>query len=111
MAYSALGRGFFSGAFRHDQPEKAAALLDQAARKGYDYPENYDGCAAARYWPEMGVSVSQIAMAWIFNQPGLEVYALSGATSKAHMQANIDAADIRLTPRQCEWLDLEREDC
>ncbi len=112
MAYSALGRGFFSGAFRHDQPEKAAALLDQAARKGYDYPENYERLRRCEILAqEMGVSVSQIAMAWIFNQPGLEVYALSGATSKAHMQANIDAADIRLTPRQCEWLDLERENC
>ena len=111
LAYSVLGRGFFSGAFRHDEPEKAKQLLDEAARKGYDYPENYERLRRCEILAqEKGVSVSQIAMAWIFNQPGLEVYALSGATSKAHMQANIQAADIRLTPQQCAWLDLEGEE-
>lgn len=110
MAYSILGRGFFSGAFGHDQPEKAAALLDEAARKGYDYPENYERLRRCQVLArEKGVAVSQVAMAWIFNQPGLEVYALSGSTDPAHMQANIDAAALKLSQAECQWLDLERE--
>ena len=108
MAYSILGRGFFSGAFRHDEPQKAALLLDEAARKGYDYPENYERLRRCEMLArERGVGVSQVAMAWIFNQPGLDVYALSGATNPAHMQLNIDAAAMQLSEDECRWLDLE----
>ena len=58
---------------------------------------------------ERGVPVAQIAMAWIFNQQPLEVYALSGSTRVDNMRMNIAASAFALSPQECRWLDLETQ--
>ena len=45
VAYSSLGRGFFSDKFRSDDPEGARRVLDSYAQKGYLYPENLQTCS------------------------------------------------------------------
>ena len=110
FAYSALARGFFSGRVKSDQPEQAQEILESAAVKGYCCPENFERLRRCEILAaQMGVSVAQIALAWIFNQKDLDVYALV-SSSPANMQLNIAASEMTLSEAQCRWLDLEIED-
>lgn len=110
FAYSALARGFFSGRLDSAHPEKAAEILDEAAMKGYCYPENFERLRRCETLAkEKGVPVAQIAMAWLFNQRDLDVYAICGPSTRERMRMNVDAAQIRLTAQECAWLDLEAQ--
>lgn len=107
FAYSALGRGFFSGRLSAAQPEKANEILEAAAVKGYCCPENFERLRRCELLAkEKGMSVAQIAMAWIFNQKDLDVYALVSC-SPANMALNIAASETTLSEDECKWLDLE----
>ncbi len=84
--------------------------MDPPGIKGYCCPENFERLhRCERLAEEKGVPVPQIAMAWIFNQPDLDVYALVSSTSPERMRMNIVASELKLTPRECAWLDLDGE--
>lgn len=108
FAYSAMARGFFSGRFRSDDPEGARAALDEFAVKGYFCPENFERlrrCEALA--KEKGLAVADVALAWLFNQRDLDVYALVATTRPENMRANVRASGIPLTDAECRWLNLE----
>ena len=95
---------------KSDHPEQAQEILESAAVKGYCCPENFERLRRCEILAaQMGVSVAQIALAWIFNQKDLDVYALV-SSSPANMQLNIAASEMTLSEAQCRWLDLEIED-
>ena len=52
------------------------------------------------------MSVAQIAMAWLFNQRALDVYALVSTSRRENMRLNVAATGIALTDAECRWLDL-----
>lgn len=109
FAYSALGRGFFSGRLSSEHPERAEELLEVAAVKGYCCPDNFERLRRCELLArEKGMSVAQIALAWIFNQRDLDVYALVSC-SPTNMALNIRASETKLTEQECKWLDLEAE--
>lgn len=69
IAYSSLGRGLFSGKVKSGESEQASKILDATAMKGYGYPENFERLRRCEQLAEKkGVSVPQIALAWIFRQ-------------------------------------------
>ena len=110
FAYSTMARGFFSGRLESAHPEKAGEVLDEAGMKGYCYPQNFERLRRCEILArEKGMSVAQIAMAWIFNQKDLDVYALTSPVTREMMRTNVDASEIRLTEDECKWLDLEIE--
>lgn len=107
FAYSALGRGFFSGRLKGNHPEEAEQILEAASVKGYCSADNFERLRRCEILAaEKGMSVAQIAMAWIFNQPDLDVYALVSC-SPANMTLNIAASETVLNEEECKWLDLE----
>ena len=55
------------------------------------------------------MTVPQIAMAWIFNQKKLDVYALTAPVQRDMMKVNVAASEIVLSEDECKWLDLEIE--
>lgn len=110
FAYSAMSRGFFSGRLDSAHSENAAQLLDSAAVKGYVCEANFERLRRCELLAkEKNLSVPQIAMAWIFNQRELDVYALVASSSRERMRQNIAAAEIPLTDAECAWLNLEGE--
>ena len=110
FAYSTMARGFFSGRLESAHPEKAGEVLDEAGMKGYCYPQNFERLRRCEILArEKGMSVAQIAMAWIFNQKDLDVYALTSPVTREMMRTNIAASEIKLTEDECKWLDLEIE--
>lgn len=107
FAYSSLGRGMLSGAFRSDDMKKANQILDDAAKKGYLHEENIERLKRAEILAEKyKASVPQIALAWILKKD-LPVFPIIGAVNKEQMKENIDAMDIDLTDKECRWLDLD----
>ncbi|NMM93959.1 aldo/keto reductase [Bifidobacterium oedipodis] len=107
FAYSVLGRGFMTGMFRSDDRATAEARLDEFARRGYCYPDNFERLRRAEILAaERGVPVAQIAVAWVFTQ-GLDMYALLSCTSDEIIRSNAAALDICLTETEAAWLNLE----
>ena len=107
FAYSSLARGFFSGMFRSDEPEKAKKLLDRPGILGYFCEENFEKLRRCEMLAEQKrKSVAQIALAWIYNQ-SFEVFAISSPVTKEQLISNIEAMEIRLTEQELRWLNLE----
>ncbi|MBE5807948.1 MAG: aldo/keto reductase [Clostridiales bacterium] len=111
FAYSPLARGLFSGRVRSDHPEDAKEYMDEFAQKGYAYPVNFARLKRCEQLAkEKGVSVPEIAMAWIFNQRDLDVYALTGTTRAENLAKNIAAGEMKLTDEECSWLESGEHD-
>lgn len=110
IAYASLGRGLFSGRLKSGEAgEKAACVLDSAAMKGYGYQENFERLRRCEILAaQKGVTVPQIAMAFIFHQK-LNAFAVVSTSSPSRMMDNIDAMNLRLTGEELAWLDLEKE--
>lgn len=106
FAYSSLGRGFFSGRVKSDNPNGAAEVLDRFAIKGYCYTENFERLRRAEILAkEKNVSVPQLALAWTLAQP-LKTVLLVSAQSPERMETNLKAFDVKMTEEELRWLDL-----
>lgn len=105
FAYSSLARGLFSGRIRSATAEADKAQLDGAAQTAYFHPVNLQRLARCEQLAaKKGLSVPQIATAWILSQP-LPVFALVGAANRVELQSTIAGAEVQLTPEECRWLD------
>ena len=109
VAYSSLARGFFSGRLKSAESERAPELLDEYALKGYVSEDNIERLRRAEILADTkGVTVAQIAVAWIFRQ-GMNMFAVVSTSSPARMQANIDAEALTLTETECRYLNLDQD--
>lgn len=109
FAYSSIARGFFSGRVKSNAPEQAKDILDGAAQRGYAYPVNFQRLARVEELAaEKGVSVPQIAIAYILDSP-LNVFPLVASYNETEMQDNLKAFDVALTDQEWAWLDLRSE--
>jgi aryl-alcohol dehydrogenase-like predicted oxidoreductase len=110
FAYSCLARGFFSGKLKSEMPDRIYEILDQAALKGYNYPENFERLRRTEILAvEKNTTVPMIAMAFIFSSP-MKVFAVISPNSGEHMQSNIQAQSLKLTEKERKWLDLETDE-
>lgn len=110
FAWSSLCGGFFSG--RHDRAaiEAFPADSDELFVRCYRSAPNLNRLErATELAEERGVTVPQIALAFILNQP-LNVFPLVGCYSPEEFQDNVAALDIKLSQDELDWLDLRRED-
>jgi len=106
FAYSSLARGLFSGRVTRDNFRETA---DGACQHAYCHEVNFKRLDRVRELArEKGLSVPQIAMAYVMNQP-LNIFALVGAASGEEFKANVEALDVTLTAEELAWLDLRRE--
>lgn len=111
FAYSSLGRGFFSGRITRENfaELKEKNMIDGACLKAYCHEVNFKRLDRVQILAkEKGMTVPQIATAYIMNQP-LNVFALIGAANREEFQANVEAVKLKFTKEEVEWLDLRRE--
>jgi len=99
VAYSPLGRGFLSGAIRSLEDLAEDDFRRHNPRfQGVNFQRNLDLLdeveAIAR---EKGVTPSQLALAWVLSR-GDDVVPIPGTTRRHHLEENVGALDIRLTP-------------
>ena len=105
MAYSSLGRGMLSGRVTRGNYKE---LLDSAALKAYAYDVNFDRLdRAGELAAKKGLSIPQIALAYILNQP-FNVFPIVGAASKKELEEAAASVDITLTEQELTWLETGR---
>jgi aryl-alcohol dehydrogenase-like predicted oxidoreductase len=109
FAYSSLARGFFSGRITPRNFKRTQKTLDRACRTAYCHEVNFKRLERAMALAgELGVTVPQIALAYVLGSP-LDVYPLVGAANGDEFAQNVQALDLSLTAAQRAWLNLERE--
>ena len=105
IAYSSLGRGFFSGRFRAGDEEGARRVLDSFGQKGYLYPENMERLRRAEQLAaEKGLTVPDIALRYVFAGP-MDVYAVVSTGNLARLEGNIRAALAPLSAEEAAFLE------
>lgn len=105
IAYSSLGRGFFSGRFRSDDPEGAGKVLDSYAKDGYLYPENLNRLRnAERLAEKTGETVPEIAMRYVFSNR-MNLFAVVSTSSPERLESSIRASGRLLTAEEAAALE------
>ena len=105
IAYSSLGRGFFSGRFKAYDYEKARKVLDTFAQQGYLYEENMARLARAeKLARQYGVTVPEIAMRYVFSS-GMNVFAVVSTSSPERLRMNLSAAGQQLSSQDIAYLE------
>ncbi len=105
FAYSSLARGFFSGRISRENFEQTRDTLDAACQKAYCHEPNFQRLDRAQELAEdKGVSVPQLALAYVLNQP-LNMFALVGAANREELEASAAVSDLVLTSKELAWLE------
>ena len=106
VSYYALGRGFFAGAVKNLSDLKA----DDSRRKvPRFYQENFDHNARLlrnlqKVADAKRCTVAQLSLAWILHQGDFFV-PISGTLRISHLEENVRAADVVLSPEDLAVLD------
>jgi aryl-alcohol dehydrogenase-like predicted oxidoreductase len=106
VAYSPIGRGFLSGRFKTIDDLEAADYRRQSPRfQGENFERNLD---LVRRIEEIarskGVTPAQLAITWVLSQ-GDDIVPIPGSKSIAHLEENIAAVEIELTPDELTKID------
>jgi aryl-alcohol dehydrogenase-like predicted oxidoreductase len=106
FTWSSMAGGFFSGRFRRDNLDSFTEYNDKVVVDAYCYETNFERLdRAEQLAAEKGVSIAQIAVAYVFNQP-LNIFALIASRSADELKQNIAALEMPLTQAEIDWLDL-----
>lgn len=105
LAWSSLAGGFFSGAYTRANLADRDTNMCMGSYGSEANFDRYDRCA--KLAAEKGLSVAQVALAWVLNQP-MNVFPLVGGATPDEVKSNCDALDVTLTPDQLAWLNLEQ---
>lgn len=105
FTWSSLAGGFLSGRFRRDNLQSFTSYLDTLAVSSYGVEDNFRRLdRAEQLAAEKGVSLPQLALAYVLSQP-LDIYALVGCSTGAEFAANVEAMSLELTADECRWLE------
>src|SRR5258707_4120610 len=106
LPWSPLGGGWLSGKYGRDQRPTGATRLGDDPNRGM---EAYDRRGTEQTWnvidavqkvaEERGVSMAEIALAWVTDRPGVTSTIL-GARTVGQLETNLRAAGLRLTPTE-----------
>jgi len=109
LAWSSLARGFFSGRFTPDNLETFTDPQDLISIRCYAREDNFTRLdRALQLAGEKGVTVPQIALAWVFRQP-INTFAITGAINADQLKQNVEAMEIDLTDEEVSRLDPGNE--
>ena len=111
LPWSPLGGGWLSGKYRRDQRPAGATRLGEDPGRGM---EAYDRRGTDRTWhvidavqkiaEERGVSMAEVALAWVTARPAVSSTIL-GARTLDQLEANLRSAGLHLTAAQTAALD------
>src|SRR5215472_3352707 len=111
LPWSPLGGGWLSGKYQRDERPAGATRLGDDPNRGM---EAYDRRGTQRTWEvidavrkvagERGVTMAEIALAWVTDRPGVTSTIL-GARTTGQLEANLRAVDLRLIRQETAELD------
>jgi len=111
VPWSSLAGGFLSGRYTRESLE-GAAEDDRAAANAKRCYGSEDNCRRLERLTETaaerGISVAQAAIAYVLSQP-LSMFPLTAAWTPEEAHANAAAGEIRFSPAEVAWLDLQAE--
>jgi aryl-alcohol dehydrogenase-like predicted oxidoreductase len=111
LPWSPLGGGWLSGKYRRDERPTGATRLGDNPERGmeawdrrgtdrtWDVIDAVQGVAEAR-----GVSMAEVALAWVTDRPGVTSTIL-GARTLDQLQANLSSAGLHLSDEETAALD------
>jgi len=113
IAYGPLGFGLLTGAITKD-----TKFSDDDWRSGKMGMGNYEGLFAPealkrnlalveqlkRLATDRGITVAQLALAWVFHQPGVTA-AIAGSRSSAHTQENAGGGSVTLSQQDLDEIE------
>lgn len=101
--FSSLGRGFFAGRFKHDDPQ-FKKNLDPNARKQYYYDINIKRLERAEELAQKkNCTVAQINFAYLLHQK-FNVHPVVAASTAKRMKENIDSLNVQLSDEELKYL-------
>ena len=111
MPWSPLGGGWLTGKYRRDQRPSGATRLGEDPGRGM---EAWERRGTDRTWDVIdavqrvaegrGVSMAEVALAWVTDRPGVTSTIL-GARTLDQLDVNLQAADLHLTDAETSVLD------
>ena len=111
MPWSPLGGGWLTGKYRRDQRPSGATRLGEDPGRGM---EAWERRGTERTWDVVdavqrvaearGVSMAEVALAWVTDRPGVTSTIL-GARTLDQLDTNLRAAGLHLTPEETAILD------
>lgn len=102
VAYSVLGRGFFSG-----RAQKRSDLKDGWVKRAFWSKENLERLRRVRELAQKkGCSPARIALAWMLLQD-LNGFAVVSATSEKNLKDDLSALELKLSQEELGYLDLK----
>lgn len=106
VAYSPLGRGFLSGAFKNPEDlEPGDSRRNMPRFQGENFYKNLDLVNRVKELAaEKGVTPSQLALAWVLAQ-GEDIVPIPGTKRRNYLEENLAAASIRLTAEDLARID------
>jgi predicted dehydrogenase/aryl-alcohol dehydrogenase-like predicted oxidoreductase len=104
LAWSSQARGFFTS---HAHPQKTSN--EELVRCWYSDDNFVRKQRANELARERGVEEINIALAYVLAQP-FPIWTLIGPAFISEVQSCFSALDIKLTPDELRWLDLEQDD-
>lgn len=109
FAWSSLARGFLSGRLTRDNLEEQRGRIEEHVIRCYVSEDNWRRQErAAELAAAKGLSLPQIALAYVLSQP-FESYALVASCTGEEARANAAAVECRLTPEEIAWLELRSD--
>jgi aryl-alcohol dehydrogenase-like predicted oxidoreductase len=107
VPFAPLGRGFLSGNMKRaeDYPEGDFRRSNDPRLQGENFAANVKLTSLVRELAtELGATPGQVALAWLLAQVG-HIVPIPGTTTVRHLEENIAAASLKLTPEMLERLD------
>ncbi len=109
FCWSSMGQGFFSGRISRANWESAKENFPEPVERAYAHELNFQRLDRVdELAREKGMTVPQVALAWVVQQPELDIFALIGTLTGVEFSENLKALEIELTKEELEWLDLRR---
>jgi aryl-alcohol dehydrogenase-like predicted oxidoreductase len=112
LPWSPLGGGWLTGKYQRDERPTGATRLGEDPDRGVEAYERRSG--VERTWDVIdavrgvadgrGVSMAQVALAWLLDRPGVTSVIL-GARTEAQLADNLGAAGLHLTEDETARLD------
>jgi aryl-alcohol dehydrogenase-like predicted oxidoreductase len=107
LPWSPLAGGFLTGKYRRGQPPPEGTRLEKWRDRYAQFDDDrswrvLDAVLAVA--EEVGASPAAVSLAWLLHQPQV-TSVIFGARTPEQLDANVEAADLALTPEQVKRLD------
>ncbi|HET9873094.1 MAG TPA: aldo/keto reductase [Propionibacteriaceae bacterium] len=116
LPWSPLGGGWLTGKYKRDTPPSGATRLGEDPARGMEAYDKRN--AMERTWDvidavqkvaeQRGISMAQVALAWLVDQPAVTSVIL-GARTNEQLQQNLDAAGVHLSDDELDLLSAASE--